>query len=453
MPLTTNRIPVSGRITATNRSVIPDRQNLILQSEDFVTSWSANGCSISQNTTTNPLDGLTTASTLVEDTANNSHYILPTSATQVVGRVYTLSAYVKPISRTWFAFCGPGYATASYYNLTGSGVLGSVITNGGMETIRRSIVDVGNGWYRCIWTYRCLSAPGSVVFMLATTGNGTIVYTGNGLAALYIYGAQVNNSDTILPYTKTTTTIVSTGTPRNSLYGSRDNAGALMFSGKGLLAYYKADPENITTVAGKISQWRDISASQLHMNQATSGKRPTYASGVLSGQDAISFTGAQVFATVGNIQNKANPFTCGIIFQRTGTLGATIFAPSTGGGLQLTANQNGNGKREIRVNGVGHLEDGDATLLPELWIVTGSFGIGTTTYNMYLGTALTNVIVNASSGNVAISGNQSLIGALATTPSSALTGYISECFFVDRVISSTEMTAFANYVTNKYGAI
>lgn len=234
---------------------------------------------------------------------------------------------------------------------------------------------------------------------------------------------------------------------------SRNNTGALMFSGNGLLAYYRAAPENITTVAGKVSQWRDISVSKLHMNQASSGKRPTYASGVLSGKDAISFTGAQVFATVGNIQNKANPFTCGIIFQRTTTAQGTIFGPSTGGGIQLTANQNGNGKREIRVNGVGYLEDGDATLLPELWIVTGSYGIGTTTYNMYLGTALTNVIVNASSGNVTISGNTSLIGALAIIPISAFNGYISECFFVDRVISSTEMTAFANYVINKYGAI
>lgn len=238
---------------------------------------------------------------------------------------------------------------------------------------------------------------------------------------------------------------------------SRDNTGALMFSGNGLLAYYKADAANITITAGKVSQWRDISGNNVHMNQATSGRRPTFTASWLNGNSAVTYAGGQVLASVGNIQNKSNPITFGGVFQRTATTGAGIFAPSTGGGCELTANLAAGGKREVQANGVGYIEDGSATLNPELWIATGEINSGNpaiTTYAMYISTSITpQVIPSPNASSIAPSGNTALIGAITSGALNSLNGSIAELFCVDRILTSTEMLAYGNYVLNKYGNI
>jgi hypothetical protein len=134
-----------------------------------------------------------------------------------------------------------------------------------------------------------------------------------------------------------------------------------------------------------------------------------------------------------------------------------MFSPSTGGGVSLTANLNGTGKREIRANGVGNLEDGNATLVPELWIATGIItpgNPGTTSYSLFTGVSITPTsLAGAAVGSIVTSGNTALIGALTNTGGNGLIGYIAEVFFVDRVLTSTEMAAYGDYVLNKYGTM
>ncbi len=237
---------------------------------------------------------------------------------------------------------------------------------------------------------------------------------------------------------------------------SRDNTGALAWVGKGLLAYYRADAANITTTAGKVSQWRDVSGNNVHMNQSTSGRRPTFTASWLNGNGALTYTGAQVLVATGNIQNKSNPITFGGVFQRTATTGAGIFAPSAGGGCELTANLAATGKREVRANDVGYIEDGSATLNPELWIATGEINSNpvVTTYAMYISTSITpQVIASPNAPSITPSGNTALIGAITSGALASLTGYIGELFCVDRLLTSTEMNAYGVYVLNKYGSI
>jgi hypothetical protein len=237
----------------------------------------------------------------------------------------------------------------------------------------------------------------------------------------------------------------------------RNNIGALMFSGKGLLAYYKADAANVTIVANKVSQWRDISGNNLHADQSSSARRPDFTSSWVNGNSSITFSGGQVLTSVGNIQNKSNPFTIGLVFQRTSTTGCSMVSPSTGGGLSLTANLNGNGKREIRANGVGFIENGNATLNPELWIVTTAMtpgNPGTTDYSLFTGVNITpTTVLNMGAGAIPTSGNLSVIGSLTNTGGNGLIGEIGELFCIDRILTSAEMLAYGNYVKNKYGNI
>jgi hypothetical protein len=463
MPLTTNRNLVSGTIAASGRNAVIKSQNLILQSENFVTSWVANAASIVQNNQDNPIDGLITASTFVENSTNTTHYVTPTGPIQVVGDTYTLSCYVKPAGRVFIIFSIQGLTEKCYFGLYAGGFLGQVSSAGFAQTIHRSIVQAnppgvsGSGWFRCSWTYKCLANPGAVMFILSSNGDGVSSYLGSGIDSFYIYGTQVNKNNVVLDYTKTTTVAVNTGNPRNADYDSRDNSGGLAFKGRGLLAYYLASPDNVTLSGGKVSRWNDISGNNLHMNQAVSGRRPSYIPAWSNGQDALSFSGANVLTTVGNIQNKSNPFTIGMVFHRTSTTGCSMFSPSTGGGVSLTANLNGTGKREIRANGVGNLEDGNATLVPELWIATGIItpgNPGTTSYSLFTGVSITPTsLAGAAVGSIVTSGNTALIGALTNTGGNGLIGYIAEVFFVDRVLTSTEMAAYGDYVLNKYGTM
>lgn len=238
---------------------------------------------------------------------------------------------------------------------------------------------------------------------------------------------------------------------------TRDNTGALAWVGKGLLAYYRADVANITTIASKVSQWRDISGNNVHMNQATSGRRPTFTASWLNGNGAVTYAGGQVLASVGNIQNKSNPITFGGVFQRTATTGAGIFAPSAGGGCELTANLAAAGNREVQANGVGYIEDGSATLNPELWIASGEINSGNpaiTTYAMYVSTSITpQSIASPNAASITPSGNIALIGAITSGALASLTGHIAELFCVDRILTSAEMNAYGVYVLNKYGSI
>jgi hypothetical protein len=170
------------------------RTNLVTYSEQFDNAaWTKANASITANTVVAP-DGALTADTLVENTATTAHFLLQ-SATFVSGTSYTVTCYAKQASANrHFSFIfetntlfGGNFPAASFDLTTGAV---AYFANG-----TASILNVGNGWYRCSFTVTpSLSGVSSTQFRLqnqTTLTNPLASYTGNGTSGVYLWGAQL----------------------------------------------------------------------------------------------------------------------------------------------------------------------------------------------------------------------------------------------------------------------
>jgi len=165
--------------------VEPGATNLILQSQDFNTTWSKTRATISVNSTTAP-DGATTADTLVqavgETTYGNVSQSFSFSAV-----AYTFSCFAKKKERNFIALAEnaqtSGTVRATFFNLD----TGAVGTTGTGHTA--TIQNVGNGWYRCSITFTSALYAGLVIVYQADT-NGSITVPDDG-GGVFLWQAQL----------------------------------------------------------------------------------------------------------------------------------------------------------------------------------------------------------------------------------------------------------------------
>ena len=176
--------------------------NLVLQSEDFSTTWFNFNSSESVNAAIAP-DGKLTANKLIPDVGVTNGLIRQdfssgqfASDTQFCLSVYAKAAELDVIAVTFYnnanTFCASGQ-----FNLS----TGAFVTNGANAT--RFATPISDGWYRV-----------GIIFSSGTGANVTNVRivcpsTGNGTSGIYIWGAQLEQSDTVGEYVKTTSTINS----------------------------------------------------------------------------------------------------------------------------------------------------------------------------------------------------------------------------------------------------
>jgi len=198
--------------TVTNKQgVIEDScYNLLQRSEEFENNsfWIKANSGISANNTIAP-NGTLTSDKLIENASNTAHtmvYVQP-NGIQKNNVTYTFSCYMKAAGRNWgflFAFDGVSGANNknTYFDLI-NGVVGSSL-NGAVPTI----IDAGNGWWRCSITYSfstIISLTDSGNFgVLPATANNVNSYLGNNFDGIYIWGAQLVQGSTPRPYLRTT---------------------------------------------------------------------------------------------------------------------------------------------------------------------------------------------------------------------------------------------------------
>jgi len=187
--------------------------NLLLQSEDFSTTWGlakmrAFGSGSTVNAVIAP-DGTLTADHIVEDTSTGNHNIGQAVAV-VSGSVYSISVYAKAPAQArqlqiLVASTNFTVTPAAIFDVsTGSVVLSA---NG-----TASMVPVGNGWYRCQLTTIPATSSGNNGFNFRFYDGTTNNYTGDDTSGLYLWGAQLEESSTVGQYVKTTT--AKNGAPR-----------------------------------------------------------------------------------------------------------------------------------------------------------------------------------------------------------------------------------------------
>ena len=173
------------------------RTNLILQSEDFTTSWSPNAApTITANTTVAP-DGTTTADTIASSGASSGAYQVPTVAS---GVEYSFSVYVKNITSATNIQIGcdltPSNGFLNFNAVTGA------ITSTAAGITGSSVTDAGNGWYRVSGTY------------VSTAAANTFIVFGQSGMTFAVWGAQLEAGVTT-DYIATTSAAVSVGPVAN----------------------------------------------------------------------------------------------------------------------------------------------------------------------------------------------------------------------------------------------
>jgi hypothetical protein len=173
--------------------------NLFEYSEDFSNAaWvkSASATTITTNSTTAP-NGTTTADTWTINAAG-ARYVGQTKT--VTAGAVTASFFVKKGTSDWFYIrIDDGTNYAGYTFDVATGQLGQSVSS--VLTPIASIVDFGNGWYRCI-----VATTVAVTSITVSGWVATSATTISGLlgASLICWGAQLNIGSTAKPYFPTT---------------------------------------------------------------------------------------------------------------------------------------------------------------------------------------------------------------------------------------------------------
>jgi hypothetical protein len=176
------------------------RENLILQSQDFTTSWSAASATVTANTTANPLNGAINADTITLTGATTQKFV---NQAFVFSGTYTTSVYLKAGTHQFVQLMlGTDPTPFANFDL----VNGTASATGSTATI----VAAGGGWYRCSMSFT--SVLGTTVFITAADSLATSRFQPTASTGTYIaFGYQLETGDIATDYIPTTTAAVSVG--------------------------------------------------------------------------------------------------------------------------------------------------------------------------------------------------------------------------------------------------
>ena len=183
------------------------RENLLLQSNQFDTTWATSAAASVVGGQTG-YDGSSDAWLLSKTGANQ--YI---QQQITFGGINTLSAYIKAGTSTWVALMR-GDGQKAFFDLSGNGALGNVL-NG----ITSKIESIGSGWFRCSFTFENSSTNYARIYPADGDGD-TSGTSGN----LYIQDAQLEVGLAATDYIETGATTAQAGVleelPRINYSGS-----------------------------------------------------------------------------------------------------------------------------------------------------------------------------------------------------------------------------------------
>lgn len=176
--------------------MVTDNYNLLSYTEDFTNAyWLKQNATVTTNSITAP-NGTLTADTLIDNTTSGFHFISNPAVSLGQNGNNTVSIYAKANTLNWLCAYVYDGTTAffTYFNLSN----GTVGTNASGNTA--TIVDAGNGWYRCSVSrnYNATAANANCGFMTANADNVNS-YAGTG-KSLYIWGAQFETGSTATTY-------------------------------------------------------------------------------------------------------------------------------------------------------------------------------------------------------------------------------------------------------------
>jgi hypothetical protein len=160
------------------------RTNVVLQSEDFSTTWGGSNITITPDSTTAP-NGTTTADTLTHVIAFSER--TQTSQPFTAGSTVTVSIFAKKNTSNFFRF-EIGNVVSCWFNLNTGAVGSNQAGSGNVLFSAKSIQAYPNGWYRCILTCTTTIITNVAVKLFATESDGSSSSAGS---SIYFWGAQI----------------------------------------------------------------------------------------------------------------------------------------------------------------------------------------------------------------------------------------------------------------------
>lgn len=180
----------------------PQSTNLCLTSEDFSNvNWSKLRSSIISDQAISP-NGSLSSDKLVEDSSTGTHYIEDVVSI-TSGQEYVFSVFAKAAERSFIQLrssSSGSWGIRATFDLS-NGVPSNV------EFGTASIVDYGNGWYRCIIQAQANATTVIGAQIRLDLDGSTTSYLGDGSSGVYIFGAQIENLSYPTTYIPTTGTL------------------------------------------------------------------------------------------------------------------------------------------------------------------------------------------------------------------------------------------------------
>ena len=156
----------------------PQSTNLLPYSEDF-SQWLPTNVNTTQNAVTSP-DGTVNADKLIGTSTTIQHRINFTSSNASGSTTFSFFAKSAEYNSCWARIGLDG----AYFDLENG------LTGGQSSGITSSIVNYGNGWYRCIITKASSSVNEVCRINLTASYLGVGDFLGDDTSGIYIYGGQ-----------------------------------------------------------------------------------------------------------------------------------------------------------------------------------------------------------------------------------------------------------------------
>jgi hypothetical protein len=208
------------------------RSNLVLQSEDFSTTWAATRSTVATNQVVAP-SGALTADILQDSTDNDTHFVSQTFTGTAAS--HTFSVYAKASGLNHVAlrlFNGTSQVGLAYYNLS-TGATGTVTAG------TAAITSVGNGYYRCSLTATLAASASCTADIQLANADNSNSFIGNAFDGVTLWGTQVELGAFPTSYIPTVASQVTRASDAASMTGT--NFSSWYSQGQGTL-YAESTP-------------------------------------------------------------------------------------------------------------------------------------------------------------------------------------------------------------------